>query len=114
MDWGSVFCPPPMDLVLEVDTEFEMFVKNASAAELGTSRASMNRIGKFNAAKGVKTHYNEYKDFHSREVEVHICSSFMEMCGMSKIDVSPSSLFYLGCKQAMAWFDVVACRGGAT
>ena len=54
-----------------------MFVKNASAAELGTSRASMNRTGKFNAAKGVKTHYNEYKDFHSREVEAHICASFM-------------------------------------
>ena len=63
-----------------------MFVKAESAAELGTSRASMNRTGKFNAAKGVHTHYNEYKDFHSREVEAHICASFMEMCGMSKLD----------------------------
>ena len=33
-----------------------MFVKNASAAELGTSRASMNHTGKSNTAKGVKTH----------------------------------------------------------
>ena len=48
-----------------------MFVKNATAAELGTSRASMNHTGKSNTAKGVKTH-NEYKDFQSREVEAHM------------------------------------------
>lgn len=69
-----------------VKMEFEMFVKNESAAELGTSRANMNRTGKTNAAKGVHNNYNEYKDFHSREVESHICASFMEMCGISKID----------------------------
>ena len=63
-----------------------MFVKDVSAKELGTSRASINRTGKTNAAKGVHNHYNEYKDFHSREVEAHICASFMDMCGMSKID----------------------------
>ena len=63
-----------------------MFVKDESAKELGTSRASMNRTGMTNASKGVHNHYNEYKDFHSREVEAHICASFMEMCGMSKID----------------------------
>lgn len=63
-----------------------MFVKDKSASEIGTSRASMNRTGKFNAAKGVQTNYNEYKDFHSREVEAHICVSFMEMCGMSQVD----------------------------
>lgn len=63
-----------------------MFVKAESAAEIGTSRASMNRTGKFNAAKGVQTHYNEYKDSHSREIEAHIRASFMVMCGMSKLD----------------------------
>lgn len=63
-----------------------MFVKNDSAAEIGTSRASMNRCGKTNAAKGVHSNYNEYKDFHSRELEAHICASFMDMCGMSKLD----------------------------
>ena len=36
-----------------------MFVKDKSASEIGTSRASMNRTGKFNAAKGVQTNYNE-------------------------------------------------------
>lgn len=46
----------------------------------------MNRTGKFNAAKGVQTHYNEYKDSHSREIEAHICASFMVMCAMSKLD----------------------------
>ena len=25
---------------------------------------------------------NEYKEFHQREVEAHICASFMEMSGM--------------------------------
>lgn len=63
-----------------------MFVKAESAAEIGTSRASMNRTGKFNAAKGVQTHYNEYKDSHSRQIEAHICASFMVMCRMSKLD----------------------------
>ena len=61
-------------------------MKNESAAELGTSRASMNRCGKTNAAKGVHNHYNEYKDFHLREIEAHICASFMTMCGMSTIN----------------------------
>jgi len=63
-----------------------MFVDDGSAAEIGTSRASINRTGKTNAAKGVHNHYNEYKDFHAREVEAHICASFMHMCNMSDID----------------------------
>ena len=42
----------------------------------------MNRTSKTNAAKGVSNHYNEYKEFHQREVEAHICASFMEMSGM--------------------------------
>ena len=45
--------------------------KNSSAAEIGTSRASMNRTVKTTAAKGVHDHYNEYKEFHEREVEAH-------------------------------------------
>jgi len=63
-----------------------MFVKDESAAEVCTSRASMNRCGKSNAAKGVHNNYNEYKEFHLREVEAHICASFMEMCGMANIE----------------------------
>jgi hypothetical protein len=46
-----------------------MFVNDASATEVGTSRASMNRTMKTNAAKGVQNNYNEYKEFHQREVE---------------------------------------------
>ena len=61
-------------------------MKDDSAAQIGTSKASMNRCGKTNAAKGVHNHYNEYKDFHSREVEGHVCASFMMMCGMSKMN----------------------------
>ena len=55
-------------------------------AEIGTSRASMNRTAKTNASKGVHNHYNEYKDFHTREIEAHICALFMHMCIMSKMD----------------------------
>ena len=43
----------------------------------------MNRTGKTNASKGVENHYNEYKEFHLRKTEAHICASFMEMSGMS-------------------------------
>ena len=46
----------------------------------------MNRTGKTTAAKGVHDHYNEYKEFHEREVEAHICASFMQMYGMKKLD----------------------------
>ena len=74
------------DCIFFMQTEFNMFVKDESAAEIGSSKASMNRCGKANAAKGVHNHYNEYKDFHAREVEAHICSSFMEMHGMSTMD----------------------------
>ena len=72
-----------------------MFVKNASAAELGASRASMHRTGKFNAAKGVKTHYNEYKDFHSREVEAHICASSWRCVECPKLMISAMIIFLL-------------------
>ena len=50
-----------------------MFVNHSSAAEVGTSRASINRTGKTNAAKGVENHYNEYGEFHAREVKAHMC-----------------------------------------
>lgn len=63
-----------------------MFVDHSSAGEIGTTRASINRTGKTNASKGVENHYNEYSEFHSREIEAHICASFMEMHGMKTID----------------------------
>ena len=62
-----------------------MFVDHSSAAEIGTSKASINRTGKTNAAKGVENHYNENSKFHARETEAHICAAFMEMTGMRKI-----------------------------
>jgi hypothetical protein len=46
----------------------------------------MNRTGKYNAAKGVENHHNEYKEFHDREIEAHICASFMEMSGMKNLE----------------------------
>lgn len=62
-----------------------MFVRD-SAQELCTSRASMNRCGKTNASKGVHNHYNEYKDFHDREIEAHVCAAFMNMSQMASIE----------------------------
>lgn len=63
-----------------------MFVNHDSAAEIGTTRASINRTLKTNAAKGVENHYNEYSEFHAREVEAHICASFMEAKGMKSLE----------------------------
>ena len=55
--------------------QFDLFVKD-SYREIGTSKASMNRTGKTNAARGggggVHNNYNEYKDFSDRETEAHI------------------------------------------
>lgn len=62
-----------------------MFVNHSSAAEIGTTRASINRTGKTNAAKGVENDYNEYSEFHARETEAHICVSFIEMTRMQTI-----------------------------
>lgn len=58
----------------------------ASVGEIGTSMASMYRTGKTNAAKDVHNHYNEYSEFHAREVEAHICAAFMEKMKMPKMD----------------------------
>lgn len=62
-----------------------MFVNHSSAAEVGTSRASINRKGTTNATKGVKNHFNEYSEFHKREIAAHLCASFLEMMGMNNI-----------------------------
>lgn len=62
-----------------------MFVNHSSAAEVGTSRASINGTGTTNATKGVKNHFNEYSEFHKREIEAHLCASFLEMMGMNNI-----------------------------
>lgn len=63
-----------------------MFVTDTSGKDIGTSRAIMNRTGKSRAAQGVNSHYNEYKDFDQKEVEAHICASFMEMLDMTMLD----------------------------
>lgn len=59
-----------------------MFYNVESVAEIGTTKASINRTRKTNASAGPHKKYNEYKEFHQREVEAHICASFMEMSGM--------------------------------
>ena len=61
-------------------------MKNCSSAEFGTSSASMNRTGKTTAAKEVHNNYNEYNEFHEREVDTHICASFMQMLEMTRLD----------------------------
>lgn len=66
--------------------EFDRFVDHGSAAQIGTTRASMNRTGKTTASKGVEKKFNEYKEFHEREIEAHVCAAFMEMSGMTTMD----------------------------
>jgi hypothetical protein len=66
--------------------ENKLFVNHASAGEIGTSVASMYRTGKKNAVKNVHNNYNEYSEFHAREVEAHICAAFMQKMSMLKMD----------------------------
>ena len=61
-------------------------MNHASAGEISTSMASINRTGKTNAAKNPHTHYNEYSEFHAIEVEAHICAAFMQKMKMAKLD----------------------------
>ena len=61
-------------------------MKHSSAGELGTTRSSLNRTGKTTAAKVIEKKYNEYKEFHDREVEAHICAAFMEMSDMATME----------------------------
>ena len=46
-------------------------MKESSAAETGTSYASVNRSGKTNARKGPEKDYNSYTEFFERETEAH-------------------------------------------
>ena len=59
-------CCKLVSFFFKIQTEFSMFVKHESAGELGTSRASMNRTGKTNAAKGIEKNYKIYiKNFRN-------------------------------------------------
>ena len=71
----------PHDLNFQV--QFDLFVKE-SYSEIGTSKDTMNRTGKTNAANKVHSFYNEYKEF--RKTEAHICAAFMQMSGMTTMN----------------------------
>ena len=61
----------------------QLFFKESSAAEMGTSCASMNWTAKSNAKKGPEEDYNAYKDFIDHETEAHIISRWMVFAGMT-------------------------------
>ena len=61
----------------------QLFFKETSAAEMGTSCAPMNRTAKSNAKKGPEEDYNAFKDFVDRETEAHIISRWMVFAGMT-------------------------------
>ena len=61
-------------------------MKESSAAEIGTSYASMNRCGKTNARKGPEKDYNSYTEFFERETEAHILAKWMRFTGMDNIE----------------------------
>ena len=65
---------------------FNLFVKEESAANIGTSYASMNRCGKTNAKKGPDKDYNSYKEFIDRETEAHVIAKWMGFVGMDNFE----------------------------
>ena len=91
-----------------MQVQFELFVKD-SFSEVGTSKASMNRTGKTNAAKGVHNNYNEYKDFSDRETEAHICAAFMEMSGMVTMDGNYVIFLFIS---KLPWHPLLGGGGG--
>ena len=65
---------------------FNLFVKEESAANIGTSYASMNRCGKTNAKKGPDKDYNSYKEFIDQETEAHVIAKWMGFVGMDNFE----------------------------
>jgi len=60
----------------------KLFFKDSSAAEIGTTCASMNRTRKSNAEKD----YNAYRDFTDRDTEAHIVARWMKFVGMASLE----------------------------
>ena len=67
----------------------QLFFKESSAAEMGTSCASMNRTGP-------EEDYNAFKDFIDRETEAHIISRWMVFAGMTDMKgIASSGLLFV-------------------
>lgn len=64
----------------------KLFFKESSAAELGTTCASMNRTGKSNAKKGPEKDDNAFRDLTDRETEAHIIARWMKFVGMTSME----------------------------
>ena len=64
----------------------KLFFSDSSAAEIGTSCASMNRTGKSNAKKGPDKDYNAFREFTDRETEAHIITRWMQFVGMNDME----------------------------
>ena len=77
----------------------QLFFKEGSAAEMGTSCASMNRTGKSNAKRGPEKDYNAFKDFIDRETEAHIITKWMLFSGMTDMEGILQSSFNNAFKQ---------------
>ena len=73
-------------LILFFKIYFQLFVKEDSAAELGTSYSSMNRNGKANAKKGPERDYNANKEFFGRESEAHVLAKWMNFAEINNIE----------------------------
>lgn len=82
-------------LILFFKIYFQLFVKEDSAAELGTSYSSMNRNGKTNAKKGPERDYNAYKEFFDRESEAHVLAKWMNFAGINNIEGLTIFISYL-------------------
>ena len=91
----------------------QLFFKESSAAEMGTSCASMNQTAKSNAKKGPEEDYNAYKDFIDRETEAHIVSRWMVFAGIAHYWILlVNCLTKLG--KHIINFSPITCRIGLT
>ena len=64
---------------------FKVFFKDASAGEIGTMSASMNRTAKTNAKKGPDKDYNAFQEFTIRETEAHVLARWLNFTGMDSL-----------------------------
>ena len=64
----------------------KLFFNDSSAAEIGTTCASMNRTVKSNGKKGPDKDYNAFRDFTDRETEGHIITRWMKFVGMADME----------------------------
>ena len=60
----------------------------------------MNRTGKTNAAKGVENHFNEYSEFHARELDMSDLDTLVNQTQRldAALQEAPFKCWFEGCE----------------